>query len=107
MTAHPSAEWTLQQLREAIGYEERYRYLIHDRGCIFSSHLDESVSRLGLQVLKTPPRSPMANAIGERVIGTIRRECLDWLIPLSEAHLRVLLKSWMTHYNHGRPHMHH
>jgi transposase InsO family protein len=52
------------------------------------SILDESVQRLGLRVLKSPPRSPTANAICERVIGTIRRECLDWLIPLSEAHLR-------------------
>jgi putative transposase len=56
-------------------------------------------------VLKSPPHSPKANAICERVIGTIRRECLDWLIPLSEAHLRFTLKSWITHYNGGRPHM--
>jgi putative transposase len=56
-------------------------------------------------VLKSPPRSPMANAICERVIGTIRRECLDWLIPLSESHLRSILKSWIRHYNSGRPHM--
>lgn len=67
--------------------------------------LDESVDRLGLRVLKSPPRCPTANAICERVIGTIRRECLDWLIPLSEAHLRAVLKSWIGHYNRGRPHM--
>ena len=59
----------------------------------------------GLRVLKIPPRSPMANGICERLIGTIRRECLDWLIPLSEAHLRLVLKSWIGHYNRGRPHM--
>ena len=56
-------------------------------------------------VLKPPPRCPKANAICERVIGTIRRECLDWLIPLSEAHLRFTLKTWIAHYNGGRPHM--
>jgi transposase InsO family protein len=56
-------------------------------------------------VLKSPPRCPMANAICERVIGTIRRECLDWLIPLSESHLRSILRSWIPHYNTGRPHM--
>ena len=56
-------------------------------------------------MLKSPPRSPMANAICERVIGTIRRECLDWLIPLSESHLRSILKSWIPHYNTARPHM--
>lgn len=105
VTAHPSAEWTRQQLREAVGYDSRYEYLLHDRDCIFSADLDESIRRLGLRVLKSPPRSPKANAICERVIGTIRRECLDWLIPLSESHLRQILKSWITHYNKGRPHM--
>ena len=105
VTAHPSAQWTRQQLREALGYETRYEYLIHDRDCIFSADLDESVKRLGLRVLKSPARSPTANAICERVIGTIRWECLDWLIPLSEAHLRQALKACMPHYNGGRPHM--
>ena len=98
VTAHPSAQWMRQQLREALGYETRYEYLLHDRDSIFSAALDESVKRLGLRVLKSPPRSPTANAICERVIGTIRRECLGWLIPLSEAHLRQALKSWMSHY---------
>jgi hypothetical protein len=105
VTAHPSAAWTLQQLRETVGYQDRYEFLIHDRDCIFASHLDESIGRLGIRVLKSPPRCPKANAICERVIGTIRRECLDWLIPLSEAHLRFTLKNWIAHYNGGRPHM--
>jgi len=104
VTAHPSAEWTLQQLREVIGYEDRYRYLIHDRDSIFAKHLDESIKALGLSVLKSPPRCPKANSVCERVIGTIRRECLDWLIPISEGHLRSILKSWAAHYNRGRPH---
>ena len=95
VTAHPTAAWTLQQLREAIGYEDRYRYLIHDRDSIFAKSLDESIERLGLRVLKSPPRSPMANAVCERLIGTIRRECLDWLIPISEPHLRSILKIWV------------
>ena len=105
VTVHPSAAWSLQQLREAVGLESRYQYLVHDRDSIFSRDLEESVLNLGLQVLKTPPHSPMANGICERVIGTIRRECLDWLIPLSEAHLRSVLKTWISHYNRGRPHM--
>lgn len=87
-----------------MGYEEQYEYLLHDRDAIFSVELDESIRRLGLRVLKSPPRSPKANSICERVIGTIRRECLDWIIPLSEAHLRQTLKAWVTHYNRGRPH---
>ena len=77
---------------------------IHDRDNIFARRLDVSISNLGLTVLKSPPHSPKANAICERVIGTIRRECLDWLIPISEAHLRSILKSWVKHYNCGRPH---
>jgi transposase InsO family protein len=105
ITEHPTADWALQQLREAIGCGNAYRYLLHDRDRIFARSLDESIRNLGLTVLKSPPHSPKANAICERVIGTIRRECLDWLIPLSQSHLRGILKSWVDHYNHGRPHM--
>ena len=104
VTAHPSADWTLQQLREAVGEEGGHQYLIHDRDRIFAKHLDDSIRALGLDVLRSPVASPKANAICERVIGTIRRECLDWMIPLSEAHLRSILKSWVEHYNRGRPH---
>jgi len=105
VTAHPSAVWTLQQLREVVGFDHAHRYLIHDRDSIFAKSLDESIRNLRLTVLKSPPNSPKANAICERVIAKIRRECLDWLIPLSESHLRLILKSWVDHYNHGRPHM--
>src|SRR5207244_7523712 len=71
---------------------------------IFAKSLDESLERLGLKILKSPPRSPMANAVCERVIGTIRRECLDWMFPLSESHLRAILNLWVGHYNRGSPH---
>jgi transposase InsO family protein len=104
VTQYPTAEWTLQQLRAVFAYEDHYRYLIHDRDSIFAQRLDESIEGLGLSVLKSPPHSPMANAICERLIGTIRRECLDWLIPVSESHLRSILREWMTHYNTARPH---
>lgn len=105
VTAHPTSAWTLQQLREVIGFENRYRHLLHDRDSIFAEHLDASIVQLGVSVLKSPPRCPQANSICERLIGTIRRECLDWLIPLSESHLRSILSSWARHYNTGRPHM--
>ena len=101
VTAHPTADWTLQQLREVVGYEGIHRYLIHDRDQIFAKHLDESIRALGIEVLRSPVASPKANAICERVIGTIRRECLDWLIPISEAHLRAILKEWVAHYTGG------
>ena len=104
VTAHPSADWTLQQLRAVVGEDGAHQYLIHDRDNIFAKHLDDSIRGLGLEVLRSPVASPKANSICERVIGTIRRECLDWMIPLSEAHLRSILKSWVEHYNRGRPH---
>ena len=105
VTAHPTAPWTLQQLRDAIPAEHTYRFLLHDRDSIFSAQLDESIRHLGLRVLKTPPKSPQANALCERLIGTLRRECLDFMIPLTENHLRRLLHLWAQHYNTGRPHM--
>jgi hypothetical protein len=74
VTAHPTAEWTLQQLREAIPADHRYRFLIHDRDSIFSQTLDRSIGNLGLRVLKTPVRTPVANAICEQLLGTLRRE---------------------------------
>jgi putative transposase len=104
VTAHPGAGWTLQQLREVVGFDNSHPYLLHDRDSIFARHLDESIGALGLKVLKSPPRSPKANAICEQVLGTIRRECLDWMIPISESHLRGILKIWVEHYNRGRPH---
>jgi transposase InsO family protein len=90
--------------REVIADAEDHKYLIHDRDSIFARHLDDSIRALGLAVLRSPFSSPKANAICERVIGTIRRECLDWMIPLSEAHLRSILREWVAHYNGGRPH---
>jgi putative transposase len=105
VTAHPTALWALQQLRDAIPSDHTYRFLIHDRDSIFSPQLDQQVRHLGLRVLKTPPQSPQANAICERLIGTLRRECLDFLIPRTEPHLRCLLHEWVPHYHEGRPHM--
>jgi transposase InsO family protein len=88
VTDHPAAAWTLQQLREAIPSDHAYRFIIHDRDAIFSAGLDASVAGLGLEVIKTPVRSPKANSQCERLIGTLRRECLDWIIPLTGKHLR-------------------
>ena len=105
VTAHPTAPWTLQQLREAIPADHGYRFLLHDRDSIFSQSLDQCLRHLGLQVLKTPPQCPQANALCERLIGTLRRECFDLLIPLTAHHLRRLLHEWVRHYNTSRPHM--
>jgi transposase InsO family protein len=105
VTAHPTAPWTLQQLREAIPVDHAYRFLLHDRDSIFSQQLEQGIRHLGLRVLKTPVRTPQANALCERLIGTLRRECFDFLIPLSANHVRWILREWVPHYNTSRPHM--
>jgi putative transposase len=105
VTKHPTAHWTMQQLREAIPADHGYRFLIHDRDCIFSQQLNQQVRHLGLRILKTPARSPQANALCERLLGTLRWECMDFVIPLTENHLQGILTEWVQHYNHGRPHM--
>src|SRR5262245_29781042 len=104
VTQHPCAELTLQQFRECIAGDEGYRFVIHDRDRIYSQELDASLKSLGLTVLKTPYLSPQANAFCERLIGSARRECFDFIIPLNETHIRQTFKSWTSHYNRGRPH---
>jgi putative transposase len=104
VTDHPTADWTTQQFREAIPSSHEYLFLIHDRDSIYSAELDEQIRSMGLVVVRTPVRAPKANALCERLIGTIRRECLDFLIPLSEKHLRRILRDYVRHYNEGRPH---
>jgi putative transposase len=70
---------------------------------IFPTELDQAVENFGITPIKTPVRAPQANAFCERVIGTICRECLDFMIPVNERHLRTILREWVSHYNKGRP----
>ena len=102
MTQHPTADWTLQQFRECVAGDEGYRFVIHDRDRIYSQELDQPLKTLGLTVLKTPYKTPQANAFCGRLIGSARRECFDFMIPLNETHIRWILKSWASH--RGRPH---
>jgi len=104
VTPHPTSSWTLQQLREAIPSNHTYRWLIHDRSGIFSEDLDRDVKTFGVAVLKTPIRAPKASAYCERLIGSLRCECLDWFIPLNERHVRMLAREWAVQYNQARPH---
>jgi putative transposase len=104
VTDHPTSEWTLQQLREALPGDQDYKFLLHDRHSTFSPSLDETVESWGIHVLRSPVRMPTANAHCERLIGSIRRECLDYVIPLNASHLRRTLREWASHYNGGRPH---
>lgn len=103
-TAHPTAAWTLQQFREILSEPGGYRFVLHDRDSIYSPWLDVTISAMGVRVLRTPVWAPLANCYCERRLGTLRRECLDYLIPFGEDHLRRTLGAWKIHYNRGRPH---
>ena len=87
VTAHPTAEWTAQQLREAFPFDQIPRYLLRDRDGIFGSEFRRDVKAMGIKEVLSTPRSPWERAFVERVIGTIRRECLDHVIVFNEASL--------------------
>src|SRR5215475_121180 len=95
---------TLQQLRESLPGGHPYRFVIHDRYSIFSKALDQGVTDLGVRVLRTPAREPLANSVCERFGGSLRPESLDVMIPFSEQHLKRTVQEWVRHYNRGRPH---
>jgi len=104
ITEHPTAEWTAQQFRMVVPGESSHRFVGHDHDSIYSAGVDRTLEAMGLTVLKTPVRAPQANAFCERLIGTIRRECLDFVIAVHERHVRHVLSEWVTHSNRGRPH---
>src|SRR5260370_26991968 len=83
-TEHPTAEGTAQQFRTVVPGDQPHRFVIHDRDTIYAEGVDRTVATMGLTVLKTPVRAPQANSFCERLVGTMRRECLDFVIPLNE-----------------------
>jgi transposase InsO family protein len=85
VTAHPTAEWTALQLREAFPWDSAPRFLLRDRDCIFGADFTQQVKALGIQEVLGAPRAPRRRAYIERVSGTIRRECLDHVIVFNEA----------------------
>jgi transposase InsO family protein len=108
ITAHPTGAWVTQQARNLlIGLDkraDRFRFLIRDRDSKFTTAFDAVFTGADIRIIRTPVRAPRANAIAERFIGTLRRECLDHLLITGPHHLAVVLREFVQHYNTHRPH---
>jgi transposase InsO family protein len=105
VTEHPTAEWTARQQLEACALEEGPRYLIRDRDQVYGERFSHQARMLDMQEAVTAPRSPWQNAYAERVIGSIRRECLDHVVVIGERHLREILSKYVDYYNGTRTHL--
>ena len=105
VTAHPTAEWTAQQLLEAFPFETAPRYLLRDRDRTYGQEFRKQVSVMNIKEVLSAPRSPWQRAYVERVIGSIRRECLDHLIVLNQESLRRTLRSYLSYYHRSRLHL--
>ena len=104
VTRHPTASWVWRQLLEATPWGEQPRHLIRDRDLCYGTDFIARALRIGIHAILTPVHAPNANAVAERVIGTLRRECLDHLIVLNERHLLRVLHDYTVHDNAKRPH---
>jgi putative transposase len=100
VTAHPTAEWTAHQLREAFPWDTAPRYLLRDRDRIFGQDFVDQVKAMGIKQVLSAPRSPWQRAYVERVIGTLRRECFDHVIVFNQASLSHHLPSFLDYYNY-------
>ena len=105
VTAHPTAGWIANQLKKACGWEQAPRYLIRDRDGAYGEIFMRRVRSIGIRDRPTSPRSPWQNAYAERLIGSIRRECLDHVVVVGARHLRHVLLSYMSYYNGTRTHL--
>lgn len=105
VTAHPTARWTAQQIVEAFLQDETPRFLIRDRDSIYGEFFRERVKRLGIEQVVTAYRSPWQSPYVERIIGSIRCECLNHVIVLNERHLRRILTDYFDYYHHARAHL--
>jgi putative transposase len=105
VTQHPTSCWVAQQLREAIPYEHRHRYLLFDHDAKFGFEVESAIKAVGLAAVRTSVRSPWQNGIAERWVGSCRRDLLDHVIPLNERHLKRLLSEYVRYYHEDRTHL--
>ena len=104
VTANPTADWVARQITEAFPWDEAPHYLIRDRDRIYGSVVTRRLRAMGIRDKPTVPASPWQNGVVERLIGSIRRECVDHIIVLGEAHLRRILRSYTDYYSSVRTH---
>ncbi len=104
VTTNPTAAWVWRQLIEATPWGQKPRHLLRDRDVVYGRDFRQRAGRIGIDAIATPVRSPRANAVVERIIGTLRRECLDHLIILDEHHLLSVLGDFVAYYNQERAH---
>ena len=106
LTARPTGAWVAQQARNLAmsGVLEPMRFLIRDRDSKYTAAFDTVFTSEGIRVIRTPIRTPVANAYAERFVRTVRNECLDWLLILNQRHLERVLRTYLEHYNAERPH---
>ena len=105
VTAYPTADWVARQITEAFPWNEAPRYMIRDRDRIYGAVVTRRLRAMGIRDKPIAPASPWQNGFVERLIGSVRRECLDHIIVLGEAHLRRILKSYARYYNATRTHL--
>jgi putative transposase len=105
VTAAPTAQWTAQQLVEAFPWDTAPRYLLRDRDAVYGAVFSSRVQTLGIQEVKIAPRAPWQNPYVERLIGTLRRECLDHVVVLNDTHLRRVLHAYLAYYHGARTHL--
>ena len=105
VTEHPTAQWTAQQLIEAFPWDTAPKYLLRDRYGIYWSQFQRRIKSMGIEEVLTAPRSPWQNAFVERLVGTIRRDCLDHVIVLNERHLKRILTGCFEYYHRLRTHL--
>jgi transposase InsO family protein len=105
VTAHPTTEWIARQLTEACGWDPVPKYIIRDRDRVYGELFKRRLRAMGIRDRPTAPRSPWQNGHAERLIGSIRRECLDHVVVSGERHLRQILLSYMQYYNGARTHL--
>ncbi len=105
VTAHPTAQWTAQQIVEAFPFDSTPRYLLRDRDGIYGKTVQRRIKSLGIEEVITAPRSPWQNPFVERVIGSIRRDCLDHVIVFNERHLRKIMREYLSYYHTCRTHL--